>query len=194
MSSLDEKQALRAQMKRMLSEMDGSAREARSIRVCERLTAMDGFASSDTVLMYAAIASEVDLDPLMRLALGRGVRVCVPRVDWDSGTMTPALVSNLDDDLVTSRYGVRSPGAWCDEIALSELEMVLVPGLAFDRFGARLGRGAGFYDRLLDGGIECPTVGVCFADQIVEQVPTEEHDCAMDRVVCEECELRREHG
>lgn len=195
MSALDdEKRALRASMKRMLSEMDGAQREARSVRVCERLSAMDGFASSETVLMYAALASEVDLDPLMRLALGRGVRVCVPRVDWDSRTMTAALVSNLDEDLVMGRYGVRSPGAWCAEIPLSGLEMVLVPGLAFDRFGARLGRGAGFYDRLLDGGIECPTVGVCFADQIVERVPTEEHDCAMDRVVCEECELRREHG
>jgi len=174
--------------------MDGETRESLSARVCERIAAMEGFASLRTVLMYASIPGEVDLDPLMRLALGRGVRVCVPRVDWSAGTMVPAAVSNLDEDLLAGRYGVRSPGAWCPEIALSEPEMVLVPGLAFDRFGGRLGRGAGFYDRLLGGGIECPVVGVCFARQIIGRVPTEAHDRAMDRVVCEECEMRREHG
>ncbi|MCA9303228.1 MAG: 5-formyltetrahydrofolate cyclo-ligase [Phycisphaerales bacterium] len=194
MTIAGEKEALRAEMKRALSAMDDDERASCSARVCERLAAMDGFASLRTVLMYAAIPGEVDLDPLMALLLGRGVRVCVPRVDWAAGTMVPALVSNLDEDLVAGRYSVRSPGGWCPEIALSEPEMVLVPGLAFDRSGGRLGRGAGFYDRLLGGGVGCPVVGVCFAHQIIGRVPREAHDRAMDRVVCEECEMRREHG
>lgn len=194
MSDLQAKDGLRSEMKRLLSAMELDERATLSARVCERVSAMDGFASARTVLMYASLPGEVDLDPLMRLALGRGVRVCVPRVDWSSGMMVPALVSNLDEDLVAGRYSVRSPGGWCPEIALSALEMVLVPGLAFDRCGGRLGRGAGFYDRLLGGGIECPAVGVCFARQIVGRVPTEAHDRAMDRLVCEACELRREHG
>ncbi len=190
----EQKSQMRSAMKMALAAMGDEDRRGRSDEICAQIERLDVYRDASTIMMYAAMPGEVDLDGLMRSALESGKRVCVPRVDWDASAMVPAAIANLDSDLVVGRYGVRSAGGNCVEIPVSGLELVLVPGLAFDRDGGRLGRGGGFYDRLLGGDIGCPVIGVCFACQVVGCVASESHDCAVDRVVCEDGELEREHG
>lgn len=137
-----------------------------------------------TVLVYFADADEVDLDPFITARLARGGGIAAPRCDWDAGTFTPTRVRSLADTEVR-RHGVREPLAG-EVIAPDDLSAVLVPGVAFDLSGRRLGRGGGFYDRalaLFPNTVR--RVGVCFDAQRVERVPAGAHDIAMNALVTE---------
>jgi 5,10-methenyltetrahydrofolate synthetase len=116
-------------------------------------------------------------------------RVCLPRTNWNSKTLDPVPVQNLSTDIVLARYSLREPKADLLPLALGDLDVVIVPGLAFDSTGARLGRGGGFYDRLLarvaglPAGNRPVSVGVCLDEQVVENVPVEAHDLRVDMMV-----------
>ncbi|HZL13918.1 MAG TPA: 5-formyltetrahydrofolate cyclo-ligase, partial [Verrucomicrobiae bacterium] len=88
-------------------------------------------------------------------------------------------VQNLQSEIVTGQFWVREPKSGCSKIPLEKFDLVLVPGIAFDLRGNRLGRGQGFYDRLLaeTSGVKC---GVCFDGQLVEKIPAEPHDARVN--------------
>ncbi len=91
-------------------------------------------------------------------------------------------------ELVRARHGVREPAPELASTPLGELEVLVVPGLAFDRSGVRLGRGGGYYDRSLGGAsvdTRPRTVGVAFACQCVDELPTATHDLRVDTIVTE---------
>ena len=114
-----------------------------------------------------------------------GKTVCLPRVDWDAKGMVPAVVTDLTT-LVTHRHGIAEPGERAPVVAVEDLDLILVPGVAFDERCNRLGRGGGFYDRFLGGvGPDTPVAGIAFELQMVRSVPMERHDRAMDAVVTE---------
>lgn len=136
-----------------------------------------------TLMAYLALPGEPGLDPFIDLTIARGIRVAVPRVDWASGTMTPVLINRIAEAIPGPR-GVRTPPSAAASIDPASLELVLVPGLAFDRHGGRLGRGGGFYDRFLSC-TPALRVGLCPHRRLVERVPTEPHDARMDAVLTE---------
>jgi 5-formyltetrahydrofolate cyclo-ligase len=149
--------------------------------------------------MDLAQGDEVDLSQLVRALLeenpGRHAPahtkrvVCLPRTDWATKSLTPVPVQNLSTDIEVARYSLREPKADLLPLALGDLDVVIVPGLAFDSTGARLGRGGGFYDRLLARLATLPaknrpvSVGVCLDEQLVEIVPVEAHDLRVDMMV-----------
>jgi 5-formyltetrahydrofolate cyclo-ligase len=128
--------------------------------------------------LFAPTLSEPDLDLLWDLGLVASHLVSYPRCE--GGTLSFRPVSALSE-LVLGRFGIREPVAGP---ALAQLDLIVVPGLAFTAEGSRLGRGAGFYDRFLST-IPATTVkiGVCFKFQRVSDLPQEPHDVKMDAVV-----------
>lgn len=163
----------------------------RTLAGSELLT--NGSGRGGAVMLYAPILTigEVDITPFADELVRRGVPICVPRLDWPTRTMMPVRIANLSTDLVpdlvNQRLGLRAPKTDAPEVPLDQLAAVIVPGLAFDRRGGRLGRGAGFYDRFI-ARLDRPAVrviGVCFEAQLVERAPTEPHDARMDAVVTE---------
>jgi len=159
----------------------------RSADLCDRLADAPEIAGARTLLLTLALPGEADLAPLAERLLARGVAVCLPRIDWDARTMTPVPVASLTQGLVTGRHGVQEPSEG-EPVDLDALDAVLVPGLAFDVAGRRLGRGGGFFDRLLGDLLSIGRAwrcGVGFACQIVERVPVESHDVLMDAVATE---------
>lgn len=211
--SASAKKDLRARAKAALSELDPSQRERWCERITERLVRTDlipggqGQSGADekplTIMVYAPMldSPEVDLTAFAELIArapptGRSARLCVPRVDWKSRTMTPALVSNLTSDLVVDterpELGLRVPRADAPEIAPEELDAVILPGLAFDYAGNRLGRGAGLYDRFLaELASEKPVrIGVAFDIQLADSVPTDAHDQRLHAIVTPTLSLR----
>lgn len=144
---------------------------------------------ASTILAYAAFGTELSLDPFITAALADGKIICIPRIDWANKSMAPVAISNLADDLQTGRYDIRVPKPGCAMLEPAQLDVILLPGLAFDRAGNRLGRGAGFYDRFIsalhDAGHRPTLIGVCYHAQIVDSVPTEPHDHRVDRVITE---------
>jgi 5-formyltetrahydrofolate cyclo-ligase len=131
-------------------------------------------------MMFAPVSGEPNLRPLAVDILRRG-RLCLPRVDWVHKRMAAASVRDLQRDLVMRRNNIREPVPECPEVPPAELDLILVPGLGFDRSGRRLGRGGGFYDRFLaEPSLRAIRCGVLFDAQLVDQVPAEPHDILVD--------------
>ncbi len=135
-----------------------------------------------TVAVFAPHGSEPDVESLHTIA---GERVfCYPRLRDDAlDFFRIAAVS----ELVVSRWNLREPtGDETHRIALPEIDLILVPGVAFTRDGRRLGRGGGYYDRLLARPeMRAVKIGVCFSTQLLDDLPDEPHDKRVDRVLCD---------
>jgi 5-formyltetrahydrofolate cyclo-ligase len=153
-------------------------------RICALLLAEPRIAGAERVALYAALADEISTRPLFD-ALRRTGRPCLFPRTLANKRLAFACVENFES-LRPGRYGVAEPVTTADE-ALGEADVVIVPGVAFDRGGFRLGRGAGCYDRTFppDGSEQPCLVGVAYADQIVESLPHGSHDRAMDAIVTE---------
>lgn len=182
----DRKRALRSAAAAARRQLTDRQRRAASSAIVERALALPELRSVRTVLLYAATPVEVDTSGLIEPLRHRGVRLLFPRVRGDALDLVAAA------DLATLEHGfrgIREPvGPRVDPEAV---DVALVPGVAFDPCGGRLGHGGGHYDRLLarlrDDGVR---VGVCFACQVVPRVPLEEHDEAVDLVVTEHATYR----
>ncbi len=174
------KTATRLRVRALTEAMDAAARQAASLEICRRLRERIP-PDARTFLFYAPLAGEVDLWPLIRETLATGRRAAFPRFDAQADRYRAALVQSLARDLIPGKFGVREPRADCPAPD-SGVDWILVPGVAFDLAGNRLGRGRGFYDRLLSElpGFRC---GVAFDEQIVSELPAEPHDSRLDLVV-----------
>ncbi len=147
--------------------------------------------TASTVLLFAALPGEPDLSALGAHLRRRGVRVALPRVDWTNGTMAPVPVVDEAVDLTIGRHALREPRPDLPALEPGELDAVIVPGLAFDRAGHRLGRGAGFYDRFLinlkarRAGAPDPrpdVVGVALRAHLIAEVPCGPDDVRVHRL------------
>ncbi len=155
-------------------------RAEKSARICAAITALPQWPGARTVAMFAPLPREPDIDPLWLHTAGKVL--AYPRVEFD--TMALYAVSSLLD-LRPARWDIREP-APRHLIAPGDIDLILVPGVAFTRAGGRCGRGGGFYDRFL-ASLPASTlaVGVCFDFQIVDEVPLEAHDHLVNLVITE---------
>lgn len=178
------KSSLRTRVRERLRGMDSHARAEASRHACDRLAADSRFAGASSVMLYMPMRSELDVTPLAQAALRQGKRVSVPRTDKDNGTLTPVGIDSVDSaSMPQDAMGVRTPASG-PEVAPESLDLVVVPGVAFDRTGHRLGRGAGYYDRFLSRlSPRTATAGICFDEQLVDAVPHGDHDRTVDCVI-----------
>jgi 5-formyltetrahydrofolate cyclo-ligase len=167
------KAELRQEITAALKKVSPAVRTVESIDLCDRLEPQ--LRSARAILFYAPLDDELDVWPLLEKSLAAGKACALPFFDSTTQTYSARKITNLTTDIIAGKFGVREPAASCIPMALNELHLTLVPGMAFDLQGRRLGRGLGFYDRLLGeiSGIKC---GVCLDFQIVQQVPVEPHD------------------
>ena len=129
-----------------------------------------------TVFCFLSLADEPDTMPLIRALLESGKRVCVPKCVDAFGKMEAVV---FEEDIVSDVLGIRTTKGVV--VSPEEIDLVLVPGLAFDPKGNRLGRGKGYYDRFL-AKKHSLTCGICSAMRFISSVPTDAHDCAVDYV------------
>lgn len=168
------KEQLRAQLARTRPTL--SRRECNP-RVRNRLQQLDLFQNAAAIGAYMPLPDEVDLTPLFHETKARWF---IPAFDAALGSYRMARYA---PPLRPRKFGILEPEKpiWAER---DELDLILVPGLAFDRRGNRLGRGGGFYDRLLPL-YSARRAAICLAAQVLSNIPTEPHDCRMDLVVCE---------
>jgi 5-formyltetrahydrofolate cyclo-ligase len=171
-------------MREALREVDNGVRHDASVAACAHLTDLDAFRHASVVMLYTPLANEVDLTAAALHCFRTGRIVCVPRVNWERRDMEPVEVRSFDDEVMTlDERGLPAPqdGA---PLPPSMVELVVVPGLAFDPNGNRLGRGLRYYDRFLRRlRPSATTVGLAFDIQIVDEVPAPERDMSVDVVV-----------
>lgn len=186
----EEKTAVRTRVRAVRRALSAEERASASEAIARRAFALPELDEVRAVLVYGASLEEADPAPLECVLRERGVLIAYPRV---VGPRALAL-HWIDDpgDLVSGAFGLREPAPEAPQAALAELDLVIVPGVAFDAWCNRLGYGGGFYDTLLaDLPHTLPTVGLAFEEQIVDRVPCEPFDRPLDIVVTPVRTLRR---
>ena len=176
------KAALRRQVTEALAGMPAELRAIASAQARALLSDQPLWRAAKSVLFYAPMPGELEVWPLLEEVLDRGKLAALPRFAPSSKGYEACQVQELPRDVAPGRFGIREPAERCSAVSLARIDLVLVPGVAFDHRGNRLGRGKGYYDRLLSGfrGITC---GVGFDEQIVDSVPVEEHDFRLNYVL-----------
>jgi len=194
-SIVNQKRSLRRAMDNQRSQLPDGERARASRDACERLLDLPELraltARGGCLAGFVAVRSELDPAPALSEARRRGARVAFPRVADDA---RPRLRFHEAQaaDLRPGRFGIPAPGSEHTEVALSDIDMVLVPGLAFDAAGGRLGFGGGYYDELLEAtaGHRPCVVGLGYDFQVVDGCPTEARDQRVDCVVTDARVLR----
>lgn len=178
------KSEIRTAMQDRLAAMSEDERRRASAAACSRLIGMEAFIHAGTVMLYMPIKTELDLTPLAIRCFQLGKTVCVPKVDWSRREMSPIEVSSFDDNVMEiDDHGLRSPRDG-RIVVPTVIDMVIVPGLAFDTSGRRLGRGGGYYDRFLARlRPSAVSVGICYDAQVVDTVPSSPKDVTVDILV-----------
>lgn len=176
----EKKRILRQQARSILAGILPAKVAESSRRAVEILRAQRVWTEAGAVLLYAPLQRELDVWGLFRDAATSGKIVGLPRFDADKGSYIPAQAD--EKTLISGAFGALEPPSAAPMI--KSLDFILVPGLGFDLQGRRLGRGRGFYDRILSeapvGSVKC---GIAFDEQILSEIPAETHDVSVDYIV-----------
>lgn len=186
MTAAVEKDLLRARMRDRRRQLDPSWRDLASAAVIWRLEGLPIFQRALVIQTYVALPHEVNTHALIRRLLQAGKQVAVPKIE-SANALRQFFIANFSE-LAPGAYGILEPPSDSGRVASwnqFDLDLVLVPGLAFDRSGHRLGAGKGYYDRFL-APIAAPKIALAFAFQIVDEIPIAAHDQLMDMIVTEE--------
>lgn len=177
-----DKGELRALAREARRAMTAEERAAAMHAVADLVLALPGVADARTVLGYAATAEELDPAPVLEALRRGGARVALPRV---TGPMRLTLHwVTASDELVAGAFGILEPAEDAPRAEAREIDLALVPGVAFDAACNRIGYGGCFYDNLLPTlRPDALKVGLAFDEQLVEAVPAEDHDVPLDFVV-----------
>jgi 5-formyltetrahydrofolate cyclo-ligase len=184
------KQQQRSAVLAARSRLSAEARAQAACAIAARLVTLQPFVSSRTLALYAGLGAEVDVAPAAQRAQERGQRIAWPSVV--PGERVLRFSACRLEELVPGPLGFRRPPDGAAAVALQEIDCVLVPGVAFDTGGHRLGRGGGYYDAtlaLLPARV--PRIAPAFEVQLVERIVCEPHDVLVDLVVTEERVLAR---
>ena len=170
--------------------MAGAQRLACGEALRARLFALPAFAAATTVLCFASFRSEIDTRPLLEWCLEHGIGVALPRI-MGPRHMEAFAVTDLENDLIPGRWDIPEPRPGLPLVDPVTIDVVVVPGAAFDPWGGRIGYGGGFYDAFLARmRPDAWRIGIGFETQLVERVPREAHDLCVHLLVTEERVLK----
>ncbi len=179
------KKVLRKIMLKRLKNQKEVLRLRKNKLIMRRLFALNEFRSAKTIMFYASFAGEVDTYKMIKEAIKKGKTVSLPFIGKNKKRLIPRAIKGLSHSLEEGPFSSPQPRLECSRpIAKKDLDFVVVPGLAFDHLGFRLGRGQGYYDRFLAGlSKNTYTTGVCFDFQIVSSLPHVSYDLTVKRVI-----------
>jgi len=162
-------------------------RAEKSAAIMSRLFEFANFLESKIVLFYLSHKSEVDTEPMIHKALAQEKIIALPLIDGEKREIIPLKIDNLDRDTQPGYRGIREPiSRRCKQIPVQQVNLAIIPGIAFDERGGRIGYGTGFYDRFIPNlDITTRKVALAFECQIVPQIPMEPHDRYTDIIITE---------
>jgi 5-formyltetrahydrofolate cyclo-ligase len=177
------KRTLRAAVMQARDGLPDAVRRDASRRIAMRILGLSDYARARSLLLTLPFRSEWDAALIAQAALAAGKQVIMPRIDASARLLVLHRVQSLADDIVPGYRGIPEPRPALARAEPEEIDFALVPGVAFDATGARLGYGGGYYDRLLPLlGARVPRIAGAFDEQIVGAVPTAAHDLPVDLV------------
>jgi 5-formyltetrahydrofolate cyclo-ligase len=176
------KHALRQRMCEQRQALSPALHAEKSAAIRRRLEELDVFKDAERLLIYVSLGNEVDTHALIHDALNKGRLVYVPKVV--NGEIMICPLMNWEE-LEPGTFGILEPCTVLEGVPAEHMDLIIVPGLAFDSRGHRVGYGKGHYDRLLKT-TKGYKVGLAFHEQMVDKVPTEDHDIPLDLIVTDE--------
>jgi len=177
-----EKTQVRKDVRDFLRQVTPEQRAEWSNLLTQRILELPEYQHARTVMVFLSFANEFDTSGIMADAFRTNKRVCAPKVDWSSWRIDPIQMKSIDDQ-VADEHHINEPAG--GEIVFADsIDLVLVPGLAFDIYGHRLGRGGGFYDRFLSrADLQAFRLAPTFDFQIRQSIPYDSHDERMDMIL-----------
>lgn len=181
-----DKRQLRAELKRRLLELTNHRHREKSIKACKNLISTPQFQHSAVVMMFLSLPHETDTTPAILEAWQHGKTVTVPKVFWQQKRMISVQIDSLEAGFSTDVAGLRNPIAGTP-VPIEEIDLVVIPGLGFDRNGNRLGTGGAYYDRFFENkNLNATRCGLAFREQLIDSIPADEHDKPVDLLVTDE--------
>ena len=186
------KTGLRKQVLERRDALGAAERKSLSERITARLLGLDSYRKAGCVMAYVGFGSELDTTRFVADTLSQGKTLVLPRVERGNRNLKLYGVRDPENQLEAGVWGIRQPRAdLCPKIAASQIEFVLVPGVAFTRHCERLGYGGGFYDRFIRGLTPRPAlVAAAFELQVLAKLPMSETDQRVDLVTTENVDYR----
>jgi len=180
------KETLRRQLLDKRTSLPSKDIAEKSRVIQNRLFSFPGFMKAKTVLFYVSYDNEVCTHEMIKQTVASGKQVAVPWTDKEQKMVTPCLLSCWDD-LCIGSYGILEPKTTCRKpVLLEHVDVVIVPGVGFDRQGHRLGHGMGYYDKLLHQAPKnMVKIGLAFEQQMVDKIPVDTHDVRVAYIVTE---------
>jgi len=181
-AALQEKRLIRKEVISRRDALSSETRKAKDESIGRRLLTLPEFTKARAILFYVSFRSEVDTIQLLQRSLLEGKKVVLPRVDTSSTSLVLYSIRSMED-LAPGCYGILEPLVNEDRsVNDAGIDLMIIPGVAFDEHCNRLGYGKGFYDRLLSRK-NAPAVALAYEEQILESIPADAHDIKMDKII-----------
>jgi len=190
---MERKRELRDAILKQRDALSADEIAARSAAAGERLLSLPEVGAARLVMFFVSFGSEIDTVPMISRSLAAGKQIAAPRVERSSHRLMPYELRDLQSDLESGAYGILEPKPDRPPARLDEIEVVIVPAVAWDEEGFRVGYGAGYYDRFLPEVPQAVRIGLGFELQVRSEVPRGPNDLPVDILVTEAAVRRFSH-
>lgn len=178
-----EKNELRKIMKQFKNTLSEDIKNQQAKSVFRKIEQLNEFKNADNILLYWSLPDEMPTQEFIRKWNGKK-HIFLPTVEGNELKIRKFI---SEEQLKAGEFNISEPAD--SEEYTAQIDLAIVPGMAFDRFGNRLGRGKGFYDRFLALADVKFRIGICFNEQLQEKIPTERNDIKMDAVICDKISI-----
>lgn len=177
------KSKIRSQMMEARDSQPMPEIDEKSRLIEERFLSLPLVEKANSIFIYNSIRGEVKTRGIIEKLFMQGKTVAVPVVNCDTNEIIISKLNSLDE-LKKGMFGIPEP-AKTEPMALNEIDVIVIPGIAFDEKGTRIGHGFGFYDKFLGTIKEKPIVALAYELQLLQEIPCEDHDIKVDKIVTE---------
>lgn len=188
---METKKELRKKILNIRNNMSEEDVINKSSLIINKLTDMDEYKDSNTIFIYMSFKNEVATAELIKKMFSENKRVVIPYTDTKNIVLIPSELKSMEEDLTLSHFGYYEPVyEKLKPVELEEFDLIIVPGVVFDRHLNRIGFGKGYYDRILCGkrrGVKA--IALAYDFQVLEEIPAESHDIKMDMILTEKCNI-----
>jgi 5-formyltetrahydrofolate cyclo-ligase len=187
METFYDKKALRREIINKRNNMDINEKKIKDKKIIDKFYNSEEYKKAEKIFIYISYSSEIDTKSIINKALKDNKKIYVPRTEFKIRRMDAIEITSLDN-LTESSYGTLEPGVGESYIDPNELDLIIVPGVAFDRNGGRMGYGAGFYDRYFkkinkDNAMKIKKLALAYDFQVIERVPMDKNDMPIDNII-----------
>lgn len=151
--------------------------------ICLKLMNLDEYIQAENIMAYCPVNNEVDVSLLMEDSILNKTLI-LPKTQKENKKMIPCIVHNLSD-LIVGAHNIMEPKDDCEILDKNNIDIIVVPLVAFDKKGTRIGYGGGYYDRFLSDIKKCKKIGIAFSVQELDYIEKEDHDIKLDMIITE---------